>query len=310
MPRRLPSTLVLLALSTAGAPPALACDLCAIYSAVEAQGQSGRGFVGGFAEQFTYFHTFQSDGRNAANPDGEYLNSLISQLFVGYNFNDRLGVQFSLPVIYRTYGKVDASASEAGIGDASLVGNLRLYEKIGDNWSFRWGALGGVKFPTGSTDLLNPALPDFADGIGGHDLTLGSGSYDGLLGTGFFASWKRWFLTGAMQYAVRTEGAFGYQFANDWVWYGGPGYYLFLGDKSTLSLQAVVSGESKGEDTINGVATEDTAITSVFVGPQLNYAWGSRLSAQLAVDLPVSIESSGQQIVPTYRLRAGFTLRF
>jgi hypothetical protein len=303
-------TIVRLALLLAAARSALACDLCAIYSAVEAQGQSGQGFVGGFAEQFTYFHTFQSDGRNATNPDGEYLNSLISQLFVGYNFNDRIGVQFSLPVIYRTYGKVETSASEAGIGDASLVGNLRVYEKTGDNWSFRLGALGGVKFPTGSTDLLNPALPDFADGIGGHDLTLGSGSYDGLLGTGFLASWKRWFLTGAMQYAVRTEGAFGYQFANDWVWYGGPGYYLLLGDKSTLSLQAVVSGESKGEDTINGMATDDTAVTSVFLGPQLNFAWASRLSAQLAVDLPVSIESSGQQIVPTYRVRAGFTLRF
>jgi hypothetical protein len=310
MPRRPYLNVLFLALAFAASPAALACDLCAIYGAVEAQGQSGKGFVGGFAEQFTYFHTFQSDGRNATNPDGEYLNSLISQLFVGYNFNDRIGVQFSLPIIYRTYGKEDASASEAGIGDASLVGNVRLFEKTGDNWSLRLGALGGVKFPTGSTDMLNPALPDFAAGIGGHDLTLGSGSYDGLLGTGFFTSWKRWFLTGAMQYAVRTEGDFDYQFANDWIWYGGPGYYLFLGDKSTLSLQAVVSGESKGEDTINGVATDDTAVTSVFLGPQLNYAWASRLSVQLAVDLPVSVESSGQQIVPTYRLRAGFTFRF
>jgi len=82
------------------------------------------------------------------------------------------------------------------------------------------------------------------------------------------------------------------------------------GDKSALSLQAVVSGESKGEDTINGVATDDTAVTSVFLCPQLNYTWSGRLSAQLAVDLPVSMVSSGQRIVPTWRVRAAFTWRF
>ena len=72
----------------------------------------------------------------------------------------------------------------------------------------------------------------------------------------------------------------------------------------------MVSGETKGEDTICGVATDDTAITSLFLGPQLNYSWSSRLSAQLAVDLPVSIKCSGQQLVPTCRGRAAFTLRF
>jgi hypothetical protein len=118
------------------------------------------------------------------------------------------------------------------------------------------------------------------------------------------------FLTGAMQYAIRTEGDFGYQFANDWVWYGGPGVYLVMGEKYTLALQAVVSGESKGEDTINGVATSDTAVTSVFMGPQVNFTWSDRLSVQVAVDLPVSIASSGEQIVPDYRIRADLTWRF
>jgi hypothetical protein len=130
------------------------------------------------------------------------------------------------------------------------------------------------------------------------------------VGTGFFARWNRLFLTGAMQYAIRTEGAYGYQFANDWNWFGGPGVYLLLAHKHTLSLQAVVSGESKGQDTVNGTATDDTAVTSVFLGPQINYTWSSRLSALVGADLPVSIVSSGEQLVPTYRVRAAVTLRF
>ena len=289
---------------------ALGCDLCAIYGAMEAQGGSGRGFLAGLAEQYTYFGTYQSGGHHAPNPDGEYLNSLSSQAFVGYNFNERFGLQFNLPIIYRDYGKDGAHSSETGLGDVALIGNVRVFETLTETATFRWTALGGIKFPTGDTDKLNPAAPDFAAGIGGHDLTLGSGSFDGLLGTGFYARWQRLFLTGTMQYAVRTEGDFGYQFANDWTWLGGPGVYLVLSHKSTLAFQAVVSGESKGEDTINGVATDDTAITAVYLGPQVLFTWSGRLSVQLGADLPVSIVSSGDQLVPDYRVRAALTWRF
>src|SRR6266478_8026804 len=81
---------------------ATACDLCAVYAATEAQGGGG-GWYGGIAEQFTYYNTLQSGGHTVAN-DGEYIDSLVSQLFVGYNINNRFGVQVNLPVIYRAYG--------------------------------------------------------------------------------------------------------------------------------------------------------------------------------------------------------------
>jgi hypothetical protein len=301
---------VWVAAAAACAPAAMACDLCAIYAAREAEGGSGEGFFGGVAEQYTCFNTLQRDGQNVSNAGDQYLSSSISQVFAGYNFNNRIGVQFNLPVIYRWYGYQTARGSESGIGDVSLVGTVRLYETLSEDFTFDWAGLGGVKFPTGNTSKLNPALPDFSPGIAGHDLALGSGSYDGLVGSGFYARWKRVFLTGTMQYAVRSEGDFGYQFANDWIWYGGPGVYLVLGDKHTLALQAVVSGESKGEDTVNGVAQDDTAITSVFLGPQLLYTWSSRLSAEAGADLPASIVSSGEQIVPTWRVRGAVTLRF
>jgi hypothetical protein len=113
-----------------------------------------------------------------------------------------------------------------------------------------------------------------------------------------------------MQYAIRTEGDFRYEFANDWTWFGGPGVYLMLRDEHSLSLQAIVSGESKGQDMIAGLPTDDTAVTEVYLGPQLNFTWSSKLSAQLGLDLPVSIVASGQQVVPDYRVRAALTWRF
>ena len=287
--------------------PLLACDLCSVYAAQEAQG-GGKGFFGGVAEQYTDFDTVQSDGHTVSNPDGESLSSLSSQVFAGYNFNDRFGVQFNLPIIYRAYHKNGTSGSEAGVGDASLIGNFRFSRKLADELTLAWTALGGIKFPTGDTGKLNQ--PDFADGIGGHDLTLGSGSFDGLLGTGFSVRWKRLFLNGEMQYAVRTEGDYHYQFANDWTWSGGPGAYLALQDDYTIAFQVAASGESKGEDKQNGVATGDTAETIIYAGPEISFTWRDKLSAHVGADLPVSIASTGDQVVPDYRIHAAVTWRF
>jgi hypothetical protein len=191
-----------------------------------------------------------------------------------------------------------------------LIANVLVFQKLDENFTFKWTALGGVKFPTGSSRRLDPNAPDFSTGIGGHDLTLGSGSYDGLVGTGVFARWKRVFLTANTQYAIRSEGSFAYQSANDLNWNGGPGVFVLLGHEHTLALQAIVSGETKGQDTVHGVATDDTAETIVYLGPQVNFTWSSKLSAQIGADLPASIHSTGDQLVPDYRVHAAVTWRF
>src|SRR5580765_3576613 len=141
------------------ATPAVGCDLCAVYSASEASGVVGRGFYGGVFEQFTRFATLQEDGHKVAN-NGEFINSSVSQLFVGYNVNNHFGVQFNLPMIYRSFGSGTDHDSESGLGDVSLIGNVRLYQRLFEDFTFTWGALGGVKFPTGNPDRLGQ--PDFA----------------------------------------------------------------------------------------------------------------------------------------------------
>ena len=307
-------------LAAASAWPMLACDLCSVYAASEAQGGDGKGFFGGVAEQFTYYGSLQSDGQTVMN-DGEHINSLNSQVFVGYNFNQRFGVQLNLPIIYRQYSRqytsVDdghiyspESHDETGIGDLSLIGNFRAYQYFSENFNFRWTLLGGIKLPSGGTGELNPANPDFATGIGGHDLTFGSGSVDGLTGTGICLRWKKIFLNANMQYAIRSAGAYDYQYANDWTWSGGPGVYLLLDDRRTLTLQVVVAGESKGADTAQGVATDDTTVTSVYLGPQINFTWSDAFSGQIGADLPVSMATTGNQLVPDYRIRGAVTWRF
>jgi len=296
-------------LAGAMAQPAFGCDLCSIYAATEAQAGGGRGFYGGVAEQFTPFGTVQDNGHRIAS-EGQYIDSSVSQLFAGYNINDRISVQLNLPMIYRAFGSDTLHSSESGIGDLSLIGNWKAYEKLSENFTFNWTLLGGIKFPTADSSRLNTPDEDLPAGIGGHDLALGSGSYDGIVGTGIYGRWKKGFFTASVQYAIRSEGDFHHQYANDLTWFGGPGMYLALKHQYTLALQAVVSGETKGKDTFSGVPDGDSAETLVYVGPQINFTWKSKLSAQLAADLPVSRDNSGTQVLPDYRVRAAINWRF
>ena len=300
-----------LAVMVAGAcaQPAMACDLCSVYAATEAQGGSGRGFLAGVAEQYTHFGTLQLEGHEIPG-EGQYIDSSISQVFAGYNFNNRFGVQLNLPVIYRAYGSDTIHNKVSGIGDLSLLGTFNAYRKLSTDYSFTWSLLGGVKFPTGDSALLNTPDSELPEGIGGHDLALGSGSYDGLVGTTAFGRWKRFFGTASVQYAIRSEGDFQHQYANDLTWLGGPGVYLFLEDNYTLSLEVIVSGETKGKDTFAGVPDEDSAETLMYLGPQVSFTWGSRLSAMLGGDMTVYRDNSGTQVLPDYRVRAAVTWRF
>ena len=186
--------------------------------------------------------------------------------------------------------------------------------------TFAWTVHGGLKLPTGSSDRLKeeldeltaPPLPPGAaeSGIHGHDLALGTGSFDGIVGAGIFSRWHKAFFGAAVQYAIRSEGDFHYQFANDLTWSGGPGYYLILAHTYTFALQAVVSGEHKGTDTFQGASADDTGVTAVYLGPYLNFTWSGKLSAEVGADLPVSIDNTALQTVPDYRIRAAVNWRF
>ncbi len=304
----------------AGALAAPACDLCSVYNVNAAEGTRNRGFSISIAEQFTHFNTLQEDGREVANLTDQYLNSSISQAVLGYTFNDWASVQVNLPIIHRAFKRPEGFATdrghESGIGDMSLLGVFTPVRIEHMHTTFNWSAFGGVKFPTGDSDRLKeefseveiPGAPE--SGVHGHDLALGSGSYDGIVGTAVYARYQRAFFRGSMQYSIRSCGDFGYQYANDLMWSGGPGVFMVLNEDWTASLQFLVSGEDKDLDEFRGENAEDTGITSVFLGPQFNVTWSDKLSAEVGLDIPVLLDNTALQIVPDYRVRVAITYRF
>lgn len=241
------------------------------------------------------------------------------------------------------------TGSESGLGDLSLLAQYAVWSTQTEESVVRFTVLGGIKLPTGDSDRLGDELEhheeagpedahgaeeahalsrraltlgqsvrfhdgehheEIRSGVHGHDLALGSGSIDGIVGARVFASRDRAFLAAQVQYAIRSEGDFDYEYADDLTWSGGPGYFLRLEHDWTLGLQGVLSGETKSKDEQKGERLDDSAITALYAGPGLLFTWGSSLGLEIAGDLPVIQSNTSLQIVPDYRIRGGASWRF
>ena len=292
------------------------------------------------AEQFTYFNTVQIDGREVPNETDQYLASSITQFVAGYSFTSRFALQVNVPLIYRSFERPEGFAidrgTESGLGDVSLLlksvlfhyaspGRREMHFEEGNkspvaidhepDFTASVVLLTGVKFPTGDSSRIKeefnevevPGAPE--SGIHGHDLTLGTGSYDGIFGGQGSLRYKNAFFQTDVQFTLRGDGLHQYHFANDLSWSGGPGYYFIRNPHTIIGLQFVVSGEHKDVDRFRGKEAEDTGITSVYVGPRIVASLG-KISAEIAADLPVSIDNTALQVVPDYRIRGGIAIRF
>ena len=337
----------LLVFVAAAAVTSRACDLCGCYTpqlntmpGMESTPVSPwlTGWYAAVGEQFTHFGTLQFDGNEIANPTGQYLNSSITQLVAGYDITSRFALQINVPLIYREFKRPEGfqinRGTVSGLGDMSLLLKTVLFHyasparrsfefrdknpiAIEHEPDFTVSAilLTGIKFPTGDSSRLEeefheveiPGAPE--SGIHGHDLTLGTGSYDGIFGEQTSLRYKSLFFETNVQFTLRGDGTHQYHFANDLIWSGGPGYYVVRNREAVFGLQFVASGEHKDVDRFRGKKAADTGITSVFLGPRLVASRG-RWSAEVAAELPVSVDNTALQVVPDYRLRAAIALQF
>jgi hypothetical protein len=300
------------------AAPAFACDLCGCFLP---SNSSEKGFLVGVAEQYSPLSDLFLDGDRLENRHNQYLKSSYTQLLVNYHFNPEIALQVSVPLIYRSFQRLEEGAlqhgTSSGVGDVLLAGTYIPYQRRSPYRQFRWRVLAGLKTPTGNTDRLGEELmegdetpsadPADASAVHGHDIALGSGSWDGLFGTDLFGRSGKWFFSARLQYVVRGRGDFDYRFGNDLLWLGGPGYTLHAEKDWALGLKAVVSGERKGEDQLGNLRADDTAVSGAYIGPSAVLAIRNVAVAELGLGLPVWRRNSGLQTLPGYRLQAGIT---
>lgn len=352
---------VLAALAAWPSPTVRACDVCAVYTATEMR-EERVGWIAGIAEQGTRYETGLPDASGRPVDKGERLNSFVTQVFGGYDFHPKFGLQLNVPIIARDYHRlrndrlvdgrikdgVMTKGNTSGFGDVALIGILRPWSRVTENSVLRFTLIGGLKMPSGDPQRLSEeqalrrqveaeAVPTASarvhsaasripgrvvsahhipagspSGINGHDLALGSGSIDGIVGGSAFASWKRLFTTWSVQHAIRMEGAYRYQYGDETNWFVGAGVFLLLDHQYTLAAQMVNSGKHQGTDTIEGKSTApdggSAPLTFVYLGPAMSFTWGTSLALEVAGDLPVVRPEEGLR--PQYRVRGGFSWRF
>ena len=309
-----------------------ACDLCSVYTAGMARGETSGWFTGA-SEQFTRYDELRDEGHRIEEDSGQYLDSSITQLFVGYGFSDRFAMQVNLPYIHRSFKRPEGDTidkgTESGIGDMAAVAQYTLVRHDDEDSNWLWRMLGGVKFGTGDSDRLQEELGEGAEaaaasipkhdghdddgpisGIHGHDLALGSGSTDFLIGTSAFYRKGRWYGSGDVQYALRRTGDFDYRFGTDLLWTLSAGRFLLLEHDRTISLQLNLSGENKDFDELNGVQLDDTHSRVLFLGPEMGFTFGPRWSLDLRAEFPIDTYNSSIQTTASYRLRAALVATF
>ncbi len=318
------------------------CDLCAVYRASTDRETIDRGWSFTTSAVFVPYGRAQFDGEEVVVPRPERLDSFIAHLVPAFNFSSRLGVSLNLPIVHRDFERTDLRYSttappvlvteqgrETGLGDAALIGRYTVLRRRNEDSGIAVDLLGGIKFPTGSTErirqevgqgriyesLLPPGRPHdplghSISGVQLHEISAGSGSFDGVFGLASRAYLGRWYFRAQFQYYLRTAGTEDFRMGDDLMVSGGPGAYLWQGTRGTVSLQGNAAFEHEARDWMLGRASERTGGTAWYLGPQLNLTWGDHLVANAGVDIPLSLENRGFQNVPEYRVHGGVTWRF
>jgi len=294
------------------------CDLCAVYIAQQVNTFHPDQLTIGAAEQFSSSGRLQENGDKIADPAHQYMNSSVTQVFTRYDLTESVALQGNIPVIDRNYRRATEVGAEkgsvAGLGDISLLALFNPIHLDENGNLFRLTFTGGLKTPTGSYNRLKDELNDdnqtVVSGVHGHGLALGTGSWDAVTGTNFFARYGNWLTAGSALYTIRNVGSYGYRYGNDLMWDLGIGRYLLLEERETVALRFNLLGEVKGFDSVRGEESRDSALTSVFMGPELDFTAGSDVFGLLALDIPTVMNNTEIGVVADYRVRLSVMYRF
>lgn len=294
---------------------AVACDVCAVHVTHTPASAAGRFNVSVF-EQYSTF--------DPTSEEPEAFSSYTTQFGVGYRIDDRWSLQLGVPYLDR---KLD-EREEDGVGDLTAVAVFRVHTAADDKGIRTIDVFAGLKAPTGNTDPLAEDAPiaidaeeaghdhEHADGEeehshgDGHHLSLGSGSWDGLVGLHAVHAMSRFQGLVDAQYAIKTEGDYDYEYGDEFTWRIGGQFVLIPDGQKLLTAGVDVSGEISGDNTVRGETVEDTGKTATYVGPALTFAFKERLNLMAAVDFPIQGGDEGVHGAADERVRASLSFLF
>jgi hypothetical protein len=305
-------------LATGMAQPAHAscgASFCTHNTDWEAQ---GAGHDAGMQLDLRYEYILQDQLRNGRDKTGlsvtpgehDELQTRNQNLVAAfdYNFSSAWGVNVQLPFVMRAHRHLfnGPGGAELESWDFNALGDARLlarYQPGSGADGLRWGVLGGVKLPTGATDVHNrtgeTAERSLQPGSGTTDVLAGFHVHQPLEGGA-----TNLFVQALWQQPLAAHAGFepGARVTLD----TGLRYALTLRTSLLLQLNAL------WKDHDSGVNAEppDSGGRFLFLSPGLAYAPSSRVRYYGMVQLPLYQYVNGTQLTADWGASVGVSYRF
>ena len=180
-----------------------------------------------------------------------------------------------------------------GMADIVLYARHPFYERESFGSSFQIAGIGGLKFPTGATDLKDRSGLQIAP-----PLQPGSGSLDYLLGLTAIRRSRRFSLFGESVYRLATEGDAEYRLGKLLSYRAGTRFLLF----GQVSVLGEIDGEYAGRNALKGEPIPSTGGHTSFAAAGLDVGLGTRASLLFLFQYPIFQQLDGVQVETDYSL--------
>lgn len=294
--------------------PALSCDNCNVYIGINPNDfehsvklvhryQSRLGVFNNAGQQTLLRHG--ETGKTFYNKKVEdfYRNT---QMQLKYFVNPRFSLSVHLPFVnnYRSENEVLTSDIK-GIGDARVLANYRVVNSTKSDSSrvlnHRLEIMFGAKLPTGQF-----AQADVYGHID-HDLQVGTGSLDPLLGLNYTLMHRQFGLVNAFNSRLKGRSMNDYIFGNTLNFSSN----IFFRTKGNLVLMPIVGyyKELKGKDVMNGKLIDYSEVNIDYVRAVLSIFY-SKFSMSFEILKPINQKRIGNNLSQRDHFNVSFTYYF
>ena len=306
---------------TVAASLAIALVLPEVAGAFPINAPNARTLFGGFTLgstrlRITQAATLKEGTETVTDPRDQAVTTFEEDFNFVYGATRDLTLGVTLPILERRF-RFDDGAGERrtisadGPGDLTLVGVYRVFRRDVERGTTQLSFLGGLKLPSGETDIEDSNLPRLTGQPGTRlptSLQLGSGSVDGIVGLAGFHNMDRLSFYADVQGKLNTEGAQSFRAGNT-LFYDLSADYVLLPERN-MFLILELNGVSTGRGDQGGRTVRDSGGQLLFISPGLQYLPIPNLILETSVQVPIYRDLNGRQLAPDWSAVVGLRYLF
>lgn len=272
--------------------------------------------LGSFRLRVTEEATLKEGTETITDPLDRTVTTFEEDLTLVYGAARDLTVAATLPILERRLrfdgpGGERRTISADGIGDLTLAGAYRFFRRDVERGTTQASLLGGLKLPSGATDIEDSNLPRLTGGTDTRlppSLQLGSGSVDGLVGLAGLHNMDRLTFYADVQGKLNSEGAQDFRAGNR-LFYDLTADYVLLSGRNmflVLELNGVVTERAEQA----GKTVRESGGHLLFVSPGIQYLPIPPLILEGSVQIPILRDLNGRQLAPDWTVVVGLRYLF